>query len=64
MDEAGVNPVIKVWNMDKKEKGGNPFCTRIQPAIPNNTPTDVCCIWCWLMTIGVNFWGGIATLEI
>ncbi|XP_078494941.1 vacuolar protein sorting-associated protein 11 homolog [Ciona intestinalis] len=42
IDEDGVNPVIKVWNMDKKDKFGNPFCCRIQRTIPaSNTPSMV-----------------------
>nr|XP_039266743.1 vacuolar protein sorting-associated protein 11 homolog [Styela clava] len=41
IDEEGVNPVIKIWNMDKRDKSGDPFCSRIQAAIPNNLPSDV-----------------------
>jgi hypothetical protein len=35
-DEPGVNPVIKVWNLDKLDKQGHPVCLRISRAIPNN----------------------------
>ncbi|XP_075046673.1 vacuolar protein sorting-associated protein 11 homolog isoform X2 [Mixophyes fleayi] len=42
-DEEGVNPVVKVWNLEKRD-GGNPLCTRIFPAIPGNKPTVVSCI--------------------
>ncbi|KAM3922693.1 vacuolar protein sorting-associated protein 11 homolog [Leptodactylus fuscus] len=42
-DEEGVNPLVKVWNLEKRD-GGNPLCTRIFPAIPGNKPTVVSCI--------------------
>ncbi|XP_069106820.1 vacuolar protein sorting-associated protein 11 homolog isoform X1 [Argopecten irradians] len=42
-DEQGVNPLIKVWNLDKIEKG-TPVCTRITRAIPGNKPTPVTCL--------------------
>uniref|UniRef100_A0A8C5PSQ7 Vacuolar protein sorting-associated protein 11 homolog n=1 Tax=Leptobrachium leishanense TaxID=445787 RepID=A0A8C5PSQ7_9ANUR len=42
-DEEGINPVVKVWNLDKRD-GGTPLCTRIFPAIPGNKPTVVSCI--------------------
>lgn len=38
-DEPGINPVIKVWNLDKLDKHGHPLCIRITRAIPNNKPT-------------------------
>ncbi|XP_064651834.1 vacuolar protein sorting-associated protein 11 homolog [Lineus longissimus] len=40
-DEVGVNPQIKVWNLDKVDKTGTPTCTRITRAIPGNQPTPV-----------------------
>ncbi|KAK2192568.1 hypothetical protein NP493_28g12051 [Ridgeia piscesae] len=42
-DEPGLNPLIKVWNLNKVEKG-NPLCSRIARAIPGNTPTKVTCL--------------------
>ncbi|XP_068096951.1 vacuolar protein sorting-associated protein 11 homolog isoform X1 [Hyperolius riggenbachi] len=42
-DEEGINPLVKVWNLEKRD-GGNPLCTRIFPAIPGNKPTVVSCI--------------------
>lgn len=27
-DEQGVNPIIRVWNMDKMDRHGNPNCVR------------------------------------
>ncbi|XP_064597137.1 vacuolar protein sorting-associated protein 11 homolog [Liolophura sinensis] len=41
-DEQGINPLIKVWNLEKMEKG-SPVCTRIARAIPGNKPTPVTC---------------------
>lgn len=42
IDQDGVNPVIKVWNLDKKDKFGAPFCSRVQPTIPqDNVPSHV-----------------------
>ncbi|XP_060553204.1 vacuolar protein sorting-associated protein 11 homolog [Ruditapes philippinarum] len=41
-DEQGTNPLIKVWNLEKLEKGV-PFVTRICRAIPANKPTPVTC---------------------
>ncbi|KAK7475894.1 hypothetical protein BaRGS_00032862, partial [Batillaria attramentaria] len=37
-DEQGVNPIIKVWNLDKMDKS-IPACTRLTRAIPGNKPT-------------------------
>ncbi|XP_039352437.1 porphobilinogen deaminase isoform X2 [Mauremys reevesii] len=42
-DEEGINPLVKVWNLEKRD-GGNPLCTRIFPAIPGNKPTVVTCL--------------------
>ncbi|XP_050777952.1 vacuolar protein sorting-associated protein 11 homolog isoform X5 [Gopherus flavomarginatus] len=42
-DEEGINPLVKVWNLEKRY-GGNPFCTRIFQAIPGNKPTVVSCL--------------------
>uniref|UniRef100_A0A2C9MAP2 Vacuolar protein sorting-associated protein 11 homolog n=1 Tax=Biomphalaria glabrata TaxID=6526 RepID=A0A2C9MAP2_BIOGL len=39
-DEPGINPLIKVWNLEKMERG-NPACTRLTRAIPGNKPTPV-----------------------
>ncbi|KAJ8321881.1 hypothetical protein KUTeg_000352 [Tegillarca granosa] len=43
-DEQGVNPLIKVWNLDKTDKDQVPLCTRITRAIPGNKPTPVTCL--------------------
>jgi hypothetical protein len=38
-DEPGINPVLKVWNLDKLDKQGHPMCVRISRVIPHNKPT-------------------------
>uniref|UniRef100_A0A4W3J9W8 Vacuolar protein sorting-associated protein 11 homolog n=1 Tax=Callorhinchus milii TaxID=7868 RepID=A0A4W3J9W8_CALMI len=43
-DELGINPLVKVWNLDKRDSSGNPLCTRIFSAIPGNKPTEVTCL--------------------
>ncbi|CAM1311822.1 VPS11 (predicted), partial [Pycnogonum litorale] len=40
-DEPGINPLVKIWNLDKMDKNGNPMCIRIIRAIPGNVPTSV-----------------------
>ncbi|KAJ8020828.1 Vacuolar protein sorting-associated protein 11-like [Holothuria leucospilota] len=41
-DESGINPLIKVWNVDKLDKSGNPTVTRITRALPiSGKPTQV-----------------------
>ncbi|EHB08795.1 Vacuolar protein sorting-associated protein 11-like protein [Heterocephalus glaber] len=42
-DEEGINPLVKIWNLEKRD-GGNPLCTRIFPAIPGTEPTVVSCL--------------------
>ncbi|XP_061659657.1 vacuolar protein sorting-associated protein 11 homolog isoform X1 [Syngnathoides biaculeatus] len=42
-DEHGINPLVKVWNLDKRDSG-SPLCTRIFPAIPGNKPAEVSCL--------------------
>ncbi|KAL4227956.1 Vacuolar protein sorting-associated protein 11 [Mactra antiquata] len=41
-DEQGVNPLIKVWNLDKMDQG-TPLCTRLCRAVPDNKPVPVTC---------------------
>ncbi|XP_041030262.1 vacuolar protein sorting-associated protein 11 homolog isoform X2 [Carcharodon carcharias] len=43
-DELGINPLVKVWNLEKRDSSGNPLCTRIFSAIPGNKPTEVSCL--------------------
>uniref|UniRef100_H2ZAB8 Vacuolar protein sorting-associated protein 11 homolog n=1 Tax=Ciona savignyi TaxID=51511 RepID=H2ZAB8_CIOSA len=42
IDETGINPVIKVWNMDKRDKNGNPFCGRIISFFKSTQVTSFC----------------------
>ncbi|XP_028664283.1 vacuolar protein sorting-associated protein 11 homolog [Erpetoichthys calabaricus] len=42
-DDEGINPLVKVWNLDKRDSS-SPLCTRIFPAIPGNKPTEVSCL--------------------
>ncbi|CAG0915166.1 unnamed protein product [Notodromas monacha] len=38
-DEVGINPLIKVWSLEKQDPHtGNPLCRRISRALPNNRP--------------------------
>ncbi|XP_047107852.1 vacuolar protein sorting-associated protein 11 homolog isoform X3 [Schistocerca piceifrons] len=57
-DEPGINPVIKVWNLDKTDKQGHPTCVRISRAIPNNKPENVTALCVHenlnLMAVGFN----------
>ena len=44
IDEEGINPVIKVYNLDNTNKQGVPFCSRVQKAVPeDNNPSYVSC---------------------
>lgn len=40
-DEAGINPVIKVWNQNKQDMQGGPFCVRSMRAVIGNKPASV-----------------------
>ncbi|XP_028966352.1 vacuolar protein sorting-associated protein 11 homolog [Galendromus occidentalis] len=40
-DEAGINPVIKVWKQDKLDMQGEPFCVKSMRAIIGNKPASV-----------------------
>ncbi|KAL7981664.1 hypothetical protein Chor_005752 [Crotalus horridus] len=42
-EEEGINPLVKVWNLEKRD-GGTPQCTRIFPAIQGNKLTLVSCL--------------------
>lgn len=57
-DEPGINPIIKVWNLDKADKQGHPTCVRISRAIPNNKPENVTALCVHenlnLMAVGFN----------
>ncbi|XP_038609321.1 vacuolar protein sorting-associated protein 11 homolog isoform X3 [Tachyglossus aculeatus] len=63
-DEEGINPLVKVWNLEKRD-GGNPLCTRILPAIPGNKPTVVSCLTVHenLNFMAIGFTDGSVTLT-
>ncbi|XP_073961972.1 vacuolar protein sorting-associated protein 11 homolog [Choristoneura fumiferana] len=35
-DEAGTNPLIKVWDWGRKDRHGNPICVRMSRAVPSH----------------------------
>ncbi|XP_031570001.1 vacuolar protein sorting-associated protein 11 homolog [Actinia tenebrosa] len=43
-DEVGINPIVRVWNLDKTDKLGNPVCCQMLRAIPGNKPVAVSCL--------------------
>ncbi|CAB4002356.1 vacuolar sorting-associated 11 homolog, partial [Paramuricea clavata] len=63
-DEEGINPLIKVWNLDKTDKMGNPMCMRITRAIPGNRPVAVSCLAVYenLTQMAVGFEDGSAVV--
>lgn len=63
-DEPGINPLIKVWNLEKLDKQGSPMCVRISRAIPNNrpTPASVLCVHENLNLMAVGFTDGSIVL--
>ena len=40
-DDPGINPVIKIWNMEKKDTHGCPVCVHLVRALPGNRPVPV-----------------------
>lgn len=40
-DESGVNPLLKVWNVDVSDKGGAPRCVRVTRLIPDQKAVAV-----------------------
>ncbi|XP_005091075.1 vacuolar protein sorting-associated protein 11 homolog isoform X1 [Aplysia californica] len=62
-DEQGINPLIKVWNLEKMERG-IPACTRLTRAIPGNKPTPVSCFTVHenLNFLAVGFENGVVLL--
>ncbi|XP_071068473.1 vacuolar protein sorting-associated protein 11 homolog isoform X2 [Dasypus novemcinctus] len=63
-DEEGINPLVKIWNLEKRD-GGNPLCTRIFPAIPGTEPTVVSCLTVHenLNFMAIGFTDGSVTLN-
>ncbi|KAK5641973.1 hypothetical protein RI129_010520 [Pyrocoelia pectoralis] len=62
-DEAGVNPIIKVWNTNRN-KHGVPHCCRISRAIPGNKPVaaTALCVHEGLQVMAVGFVDGSLVL--
>ncbi|XP_070533237.1 vacuolar protein sorting-associated protein 11 homolog [Ptychodera flava] len=64
-DEQGINPLIKVWNLDKVDKMGNPTCSKISRAIPSNNkpvPVSTLCVSETLNMMAVGFTDGSVVL--
>lgn len=59
-DEIGVNPVIKVWNVEKLDRQGHPTCVRISRAyVPNKAVSTSClCLNDTLTLMAVGFIDG------
>ncbi|CAL1686711.1 unnamed protein product [Lasius platythorax] len=59
-DEAGCNPTIKVWNLAKPDKQGNPTCVRISRAIPSYraVPATALCVHTSLTLMAIGFGDG------
>ncbi|XP_046814687.1 vacuolar protein sorting-associated protein 11 homolog [Vespa crabro] len=59
-DEPGCNPTIKVWNLAKPDKQGNPTCVRITRAIPSYKafPATALCVHTSLSLMAVGFGDG------
>ncbi|XP_070156564.1 vacuolar protein sorting-associated protein 11 homolog isoform X1 [Polyergus mexicanus] len=59
-DEAGCNPTIKVWNLAKSDKQGNPTCVRISRAIPSYraVPATALCVHTSLTLMAIGFGDG------
>lgn len=59
-DEIGVNPLIKVWNVEKLDRQGHPTCVRISRAyVPNKAVSTSClCLNDTLTLMAVGFIDG------
>ncbi|XP_068706072.1 vacuolar protein sorting-associated protein 11 homolog isoform X2 [Montipora foliosa] len=40
----GIDPIMRVWTLDKIDKYGNPVCCCMQRLIPGNKPVPVSCL--------------------
>ncbi|XP_022091158.1 vacuolar protein sorting-associated protein 11 homolog isoform X2 [Acanthaster planci] len=64
-DEPGINPIIKVWNLDKQDKMRHPTCSRITRALPgSNQPSQVSALTVseTLTMMAIGFQDGSVTL--
>ncbi|XP_024946618.1 vacuolar protein sorting-associated protein 11 homolog isoform X2 [Cephus cinctus] len=59
-DEPGCNPIIKVWNLAKPDKQGNPTCVRISRAVPGYRAVQATalCVHSSLTLMAVGFGDG------
>jgi len=59
-DEPGCNPTIKVWNLAKPDKQGNPTCVRISRAVPSYraVPATALCVHSSLTLMAIGFGDG------
>ncbi|XP_033330810.1 vacuolar protein sorting 11 [Megalopta genalis] len=63
-DDVGCNPTIKVWNLSKPDKQGNPSCVRISRAIPSNrgVPATALYVHTSLTLMAIGFGDGSVML--
>ncbi|XP_075980170.1 vacuolar protein sorting 11 [Anticarsia gemmatalis] len=65
-DEAGVNPLIKVWDLSRNDRHGNPTCARVSRAVPSNhmrpTPATALAVHDNKNLLAVGFQDGSVTL--
>uniref|UniRef100_A0A8D8W8X9 Vacuolar protein sorting-associated protein 11 homolog n=1 Tax=Cacopsylla melanoneura TaxID=428564 RepID=A0A8D8W8X9_9HEMI len=43
-DEVGINPLIKVWDLNKPDRHDDPTCIRISRSVPQNRAVAVTCL--------------------
>lgn len=64
-DEAGVNPLIKVWDWSRSDRHGNPTCTRVSRAVPSHmrpTPATALAVHDNKNLLAVGFQDGSVSL--
>lgn len=64
-DEAGVNPLIKVWDWSRSDRHGNPTCARVSRAVPSHmrpTPATALAVHDNKSLMAVGFLDGSVSL--
>ncbi|XP_026321617.1 vacuolar protein sorting-associated protein 11 homolog [Hyposmocoma kahamanoa] len=64
-EEAGVNPLIKVWDWSRSDRHGNPICVRVSRAVPSHmrsTPTTALAVHDNKNLLAVGFQDGSVSL--
>ncbi|KAJ8712181.1 hypothetical protein PYW07_005023 [Mythimna separata] len=64
-DEAGVNPLIKVWDWSRSDRHGNPTCARVSRAVPSHmrpTPATALAVHENKSLLAVGFLDGSVSL--